>query len=355
MNEQQTQITRQGAFKVVPFDEPVSPRSDPTYEKINLTSLDKMQLSALMSQMPALSAAESMSGMYRVVFPNGMEHALTALKQGGVSSFFKDAEGKYAGTASLYGAGTQALVLGAFTVMSVACSQYFLAEINKEMTLINEKIDKILEFLYGDKKAELLAEISFARYAYDNYASIMKYAEQRTATLASLQEARKIAMKDIEFYLGDLTSLSQTKTKNAMELHETVEKSIRAHDSLMLSSQLFTMSTLLEVFYSQNTEETYLKYIEESNAAYLTKCDKSANSAWSTILFRVKEAASKAPAKSPLKAPGYLQSITDRMDALNIEQSDKSRKQIHEILETMNAESELVLDPSGEAYMKRVS
>lgn len=73
-------------------------------------------------------------------------------------------------------------------------------------------MDKILEFLYGDKKAELLSEVSFIKYAYENYSSIMGHNEQRVATIASLQDAKKVAIKDIEFYMCDLDSTINSKS-----------------------------------------------------------------------------------------------------------------------------------------------
>lgn len=100
-----------------------------------------------------------------------------------------------------YSMSTQAAIMGMFTAMSVASGQYFLSQINNEMRMMNMKLDEILEFLYGDKKAELMAEMSFIKYAYENYSSIMSHDQQRIATIVSLQEAKKVAMKDIEFIL----------------------------------------------------------------------------------------------------------------------------------------------------------
>ena len=81
------------------------------------------------------------------------------------------------------------------------------------MGLMNQKIDQIMGFLYGDKKAELIAEISFVKYAFENYSSIMLHDSQQVATISSLQESRKIAIKDIEFYMYDLTSKATAKAK----------------------------------------------------------------------------------------------------------------------------------------------
>ncbi len=40
----------------------------------------------------------------------------------------------------------------------------------------------------------------------------MGHNEQRAATIVSLQEAKKVAMKDIEFYLCDLDSTINSKS-----------------------------------------------------------------------------------------------------------------------------------------------
>ena len=94
--------------------------------------------------------------------------------------------GKFVGTASFYSLSSQAMILGAFTAMSVASGQYFLKKINSEMRMMKMRLDEILEFLYGDKKAELISEMSFIRYAYQNYSSIMAHDLQRIATIGSL-------------------------------------------------------------------------------------------------------------------------------------------------------------------------
>lgn len=341
-------------IKVVPIDDPSAIYGDRSYEQMPLSSLEKMQFSSLLSQVPSALAASSMSGMYRVVFPDGLQHSLTALKQGGFSSYFKDANGKFAGSASLYKSSFQAAALGVFTVMSIVCGQYFLAEINKEMTLINQKIDKIIEFLYGDKKAELLAEISFTRYAFENYRSIMAHPEQRIATITSLQEAKKIAIKDIEFFINDLDTLSNIVTKSAIEFDDNLQKAFRAHDSLMLSSQLLTMSSILEVFFSQNIDQNYLAYIEDSNAAYLEKCDKLALSSLSTLKFRVLDPSLKVPAKMDFHKQHKAAEITKRMEQANNDKNTESRKRIHSVFESMRNMNEIAVDSSGNAYIKKI-
>ncbi len=167
--------------------------------RLTLSSGEKAQLGAVLRELPVVAAG---GNLYTVKFPKGVPHTLTKFKNGGYSTMIHNPEtGDLLAHASFHRLGGQTVLLGAFTVMSIATSQYFLTEINSELKIINNKIDQILDFLYGDKKAELLAEISFTKYAYDNFSTIMQYDAQRIATIGSLQEARKVAMKDIEFYL----------------------------------------------------------------------------------------------------------------------------------------------------------
>ena len=53
----------------------------------------------------------------------------------------------------------------------------------------------------------------------------MSHEHQKIATIISLQEARKIAMKDIEFYMSDLDSL--VKAKDVSDLDSFVNKSFQ--------------------------------------------------------------------------------------------------------------------------------
>lgn len=233
------------------------------YKKLNLSSTDKASFNMFVNQIPALSSSASMANTYKVVFPEGLPHTLTALKQGGYGAMIKNVDGRFVGTASLYPMQLQAAVTGAFSIVSMAVGQYHLSEISSELNLIEMKMDKILGFLYGDKKAELVSEISFMRYAYNNYSSIMSHDHQRLATIASLQNTRKIAMKDVEFYKSDLDSTAKSEAKNYNAFKDIVEKVFQIKESLDMSLQLFVSSGLMEVFYSQNFDNEYINSVKD--------------------------------------------------------------------------------------------
>ncbi len=193
--------------------------------------------------------------------------------------------GKYVGSASFYSLMPQAAVMGAFTAMSIAFGQFFLAQINGKMQMMNQKLEDILGFLYGDKKAELMSEMSFVRYAFQNYNSIMSHSEQRVATIVGLQGARKVAMKDIEFYLEDLEKKISggTKDNKKMSESEKVDESFKLWESLNLSLQLYIMSNIMEVHFSQNQDSEYLGSLRRDVLAYIDKCDRRILSCFSDL------------------------------------------------------------------------
>lgn len=240
------------------------------FKKLDLTSEQKIQISGFLQHMTAMGMAGKMAGAYSVKFPKGLPHTLMSLKQGGFGSSIR-VNGRIAGTASFYPMLGQAAVMGVFTMLSIATGQYFLTQINKELHAINRKLDEILAFLYGDKKAELLSELEFIQYTCDNYASVMECEEQRIATLFSIQNSKKIAMKDIRFYKNDLekkTILQKKEEQKNFEDYQFLSNRLENEigeigENLHLSLQLYFVSSLMEVYYAQNFTEGYVYYLEE--------------------------------------------------------------------------------------------
>lgn len=267
-------VSKFSDFEITPQETQIALEDNSRYKKLEINSGQKMQISLLLQQIPQMLASDSLSKVYKVTFPKGLPHTLTALKQGGYASIIRGFNGKFAGTASLYPLTMQAMALGVFSAMSVITGQYFLKRIDNELEIVNQKLDDILNFLYGEKKAELIAEISFVKYAYDNYSTIMMSEEQRTATIGSLQNAKKIAMKDMEFYITDFDSTVNKNSKDYSDLCKTINKAIQLKDSIEMSRQLYVVSTLLELYYSQNFEKEYLTYIENDMITYVNKCDQ---------------------------------------------------------------------------------
>lgn len=291
-------LEKNGNFNISPCYNIVSVDDNPKFKKLELTSGQKMQISSLVSQLPSImalegiGAASSIPNLFIMDFPYGMPYSMVKLGQGGYANLLRDANGHFARYAPLYPVNisnqlaTQATILGTFSAMSVITGQYFLVQINSELDRIKLGMDKILEFLYGDKKAELMSEVNFAKYAFENYSAIMANESQKIATITSLQKARQIAMKDCEFYISDLEST----VKNNSNIISTVDKAVQIKESLDLALQLCVMSSIMEVYYSQNFDENYLKYIENDISLYIDKCEKNVLGNFNQLLVLVSNA-----------------------------------------------------------------
>lgn len=334
---------------IVPCDMAMDISPANGFTKLELNSAQKIQLGALLQQLPSVAVTNQMSQLYTVTFPEGISGKLMELKQReGFTTSIIGEDGKIKGTAALNSVDNYALAMGCFTAMSIASSQYFLKKINDELKVMRMTIDKILEFLYGDKKAELMAEINFVRYAYENYIFIMKSDAQRAATITSLQSARKVAIKDIEFYIADLEST--VKGKDGKDISSLVEKEFQLKESLEVAMQLYGVSSLLEVYYAQNYDRGYLEYVGRDISVYIDKCEKRMLGSFSSLRTLV-DNAKEMPFKKIAKVD-----ILDRIDGLveslgRGEESDM-RKSLRAGLNAATQKADYYMTADGVVYMK---
>lgn len=337
-------------FQIEPYNGMVDLEDTTRFTRLTISPWQKMQVSALLQQLPQTIAAGTLASAYTVKFPAGLPHVLSKLKQGGFGSMVR-ANGHYAGHASFYPLTAQAAVLGAFTVMSAVTGQYFLTQINSELNLVNQKLDEILGFLYGEKKAELLAEISFVKYAHSNFSTIMMHKDQRTATLASLQAAKKVAMKDIEFYLSDLAATADKKTTNYAGLCSTIDKALHTKDSIEMSRQLYVISGLLEIYYSQNYEDQYISYIQDDMISYVNKCDSRILSSLSTLRGKITDYREKRNETEDKEA--RIMELQSQITPYEDGNDSPIRTAMERSIEAIHAKAEYYIDKSGDVYVKR--
>ena len=193
-----------------------------------------------------------------------------------------------------------------------------------------------------------MSEVRFINFAYHNYSSIMSNDMQRIATIVNIQEARKVAMKDIEFYVSDLDSLA--KTKDISDLDSFVNKVFRMKNCLQLAIQLYCMSNILEVCYSQNTNNTYLKYVEKDIFSYIDKCEKRMLSDFSAIQMRVDNY--KGHPLKKIDKSVHEKHINEIVDLLGSGEELIKRKPLRSVLHSYQKESIYYLDKKGDLYLK---
>lgn len=350
MSGNSTELNILGGFEIAPIDDAIDLDNNQKFTKLDLTQGQKMQMSALMNQLPALVGMDILSKTMRLRFPEGIQGVLMQLKSnGGYTTTLKSLEtGKITGTAWLESTAPLTVCLGAFTAMSIASGQYFLAQINNSLTQISSGLDKILEFLYGDKRAELLSEVSFIRFAYENYKSVMEHSEQRIATLISLQNAKKVAMKDIEFYLSDLSSTMSDKKSS--DISSTVPKMVRTKDCLDLSLQLYTISNLLEVYYSENYDPNYISFVQSEASVYIGKCEKRLLNCFGQLQHLL--AGAKEGLFVKVNKTEYVQQIDAIVTELEASNSSSLQTALQSALNETTKEKQYYLNCEGEVYLK---
>lgn len=335
------------AFEIVPCATPIDVTAK-GFSKLELTSDQQMQVGALLQHLPSVAAAGGMTQFYTISFPTGISGKLMELKRGGLTTTIIGDNNRIAGTASLQSVSPQAMALGCFTAMSIASSQYFLKQINDEMKMMRLNLDKILEFLYGDKKAELMSEVNFVKYAYQNFSSIMCHGYQRAAMIGSLHDSKKIAMKDIEFYMGDLEST--ICAKEGKDICALVEKAFQIKESLEFSMQLYGMSSLLEVYYSQNHDADYLRYVENDISVYIDKCEKRMLGNFSALKVLVDNA--KAPLFKKIDKSVIAKQIDEFVESLNRGEESEMRRSLRTALNAATQKAEYYMTSNGVVYLK---
>ncbi len=346
-------IQEDADFSVVPCEVDINFDDSNKYLPVDLTPYQKKQMVSFLHQLPSAVATGAIAGAYSVSFPEGLPHTLTALHQGGFGSMIRD-NGKFAGTASFYPMSMQAFAMGAFTVMAAASGQYFLTQINNELQVVNTKLDEILEFLYGEKRSELIAEISFVKYAHDNFASIMAHDEQRLSTITNLQEARKIAMKDIDFYINDFAAINRKTIKNYTELVNQTNNALKTKQCIELARQLYAVSALLELFYSENHEKEYIEYMKNDINTFVGKCDGKILEGIGTI--KGKFAAYKNKVTEKGFSEENRQSNISVLEGIAAKYSDGAdnplRVAIQRSLDEINKPKEYYLRDDGSVYVR---
>lgn len=316
------------------------------YKKINLSQAQKIQISGLVEQLPMLAVTTTMSNAYVLHFPEGIHGELINYKNSGFGTPIMGTDGKIVAHASMEQLTTHVVVMQGLTAMSIVSGQYFLTQINQELKELNKSIDKILEFLYSEKKAELIAEVSFTKYAYENYSSIMLNNEQKMATIGSLQSARKVAMKDIEFYMSDLSDV----VADTSDLLTTVKKAFQIKNCLELSMQLHVMSNLLEIYYSQNFDDTYISWIENNVVEYLAKCENRMLSCFSKLSASIHDY-KNSPLKK-LNKEELSENVEAVIETLGTGKESDLRKQFRATLHSMQKDMEYYIDREANVYLK---
>lgn len=352
MSAKDTSLDIFGGCEIAPLNNAVDLTDSHKFIKLDLHQGQKMQLNALISQMPALAGMDISSNTMVLTFPDGINGELMKLKdmEAYTTTIVDPETGKIKGVARLEPGSPlspETIALGVFSAMSIASGQYFLSKINNSLTQISLGLDKIMAFLYGDKRAELLAEVNFIHFAYENYISVMEHSEQRIATLTGLQNAKKVAMKDIEFYLSDLDPIIKDRKNN--DVSRSVAKMAKTKECLDLSLQLYTMSNLLEVYYAQNYDSNYISFVKNEASKYISLCEKKLLSYFGQLQQMLNNA--KDGLFSKLDKESLIKQVDGIMEELVTPDSSPLQRTLQSALDQLDEKRQYYISDSG-VYLK---
>lgn len=348
-------ILNSDVVKLDKVNEQIDYKTDARFRQID--NRTAAQVSGLLQYLPQTIAGNALNGTFRVEFPEGISGVLVQ-HGNGYLSVMKDLDnGKFVGQATFVPtSNTAPMLLGMFTALSVVTSQYYLTQINHNLEEVQRKLDQILDFLYSDKACEIYAESQTVRTIYLNYPAIMKADEQRTASIATIQHAKTVAERNIQFYYRDMNKrvMSELEDKgmplpdlmNRLNDDKTKSLAYGLIDDLNSYNQainLYSICSILEIVLSQNFEDSYLDFIEED----LTSHFKAHN----IIIGKLD---GKLTALANKKGAGKLNYVMkDVQDLLGEGSPEKKYKDIiGQIRTSYNSKSEYRILEDGTVYQK---
>lgn len=317
--------------------------SDPKrFRKVTFPKQIGIRANSLLQLMPSVIDTANFSQTYILRFPEGVEGSLMKLHQGGMASTIVDSNGKIAGTASLYEVTRVNNLFNIFTAVSFVTGQYFLSDISSHLSLINKKLDNILNFLETEKYTDLLSEVSFIQWAIASYDSIMLHEPQRIATLTNIQRSRTRSIADINFYLNQLKNITDSQDTVAVPAAVFVTR-----NRLDLACQLYAISIVIEAYYSQNFDKTYLRSVLDESKQILSIVQKRELNYLATLATRIQD---NKPKFRKTELSKMQQQILDLVADLTEQSEHPMLPVIKDALSKPSKQTDLYLLPNGDIY-----
>lgn len=319
------------------------------FRKIEFPEQTGLTANSLLQLPPVAAVSDAATKTYILKFPEGVQGTLLHLRQGGYATTMVDTASHFSGTASLHPIDPASVaVFNTFTIASFVIGQYFLSDISSKMSEINRKLDAVLSFLEDSKRTELLSELTFVKYAVGNYYTIMLSEPQRIATLTNIQRSKIRAIADIDFYTTELER--RVNAKDAKKNPQTV---LNAKQNLDLASQLYAISSIMEPYYAQNWNGSYLKSICAEADLLLGHTKNKISDAISPYAKDIREAHKETLLKkNPVPFTSSEEKVLKISDTLTNQVRNPLVVTIENALHEPMSPSELYLAHDGSIYQK---
>ena len=300
-------------------------------KKLELSDEDKerlfSQINAVKPQIIDGLKNAAIANLYMVKFPEGLPKVLTQLKQGGCMSFIHD-KGRIVGTASLVQASAGSIaVLNVFTVMSVVTGQYFLANINSQLSAINNKLDMIQASLDNDKKA------------------LLKSVEERIWDIIDgnrgpdeIKDLDKDADHLMKYYISELdTAYEQYKKKKDDSFNRVLSMCVLLNQSMIALVQC----RIIEALCGQRD----LNIVRNETEDIINRCYDKTNAICSEM-----KGGLESKRIQNKKVKGHLQALSDFGIESRMEERILLQKKVSQAIDVAGA-NEIVIDSNHDLYL----
>lgn len=246
------------------------------YIKIDKSIVGKVD--AVMQQLPQIVLNKAYSGdVYRVIYDKGVGVLQKSAQHPGMllgNVVSPDANNKIRDVALLseLSMGPQ-LVSGVFSAMSMITGQYYMTQINNNLSQIEEGVAAIQKFLEDDKKSQLESEEEFLKQVQQMLPFILSNESQKQSTITSIQKIKIDSLAGINFYkrqINDLKDIDVKKDK-AEEVINNIQRISFLISEYWYSLYLYSFASCLEPVVAQNFDADYIAFVKSDMK---TKCDQ---------------------------------------------------------------------------------
>ena len=235
--------------------------------KVNMF-LQQLPLVANMAQ------SKAMEGAYKIILPEGSIGKLIEYKNGMKGTILVGENGKITGHAGLVPLDASKVLtpVMVFSAMSTLTGQYFMARIDKTLSVISKDVKEIIDLIYDEKEADMYSIYDYYEYVNKNMNIIIDNKSLKIATLTNIQSNNSKLNSNIKFYtksiqrkLNQLSNVNEdsfftsNRLENAKNLNDEIDKIMNQQS---LCYELFCVGRMMEARIAEIYDNEYYNNIK---------------------------------------------------------------------------------------------
>lgn len=156
------------------------------------------------------------------------------------------------------------IVSSVFSVMSMITGQYFMAQINSNLSRIEKEVSEIRRFLEDDKRSKLQSEEEFLKMTQKTIRFILDNEVQKQSILTSIQKIRMDSLASINFYKMQINNIKDDleKKDKAEDIINNIKNVCSLVSEYWYSLYLYCFAVYLEPVVAQNFDADYLDILK---------------------------------------------------------------------------------------------